>query len=932
MGKKFRINEVRYEPNEICSVWVDDCDFDEDLYFEFISDNNIKDSKETRLNYAKENCEFTIEYTDAETDHHMGWEDMMYDDMVYNFGEKLANDLFMSWFLGENERFELLSYTDSNVDTNDIKSIEKDAILKLQHGEYFKGARGFILTNGVMVYTEAEHSMISRVEGVGDKFDAVNMGWVRVLPNSIDVGQKPTDEQRLVIAQIVDCYSDDILYLDVFKDGEHSMVYNNPNPRRVLNDINRFFGGGLNESEEAQTQWTDVEAVNDVVKKHFGTTGYYPYCGYLLTDGSMLNFCQSGRGFRDTDHRDINDIDGLDMETFIALGNIRMAPEIGGVCMIKEPNEKQYRSLPFYFKYFFKKLGDVTVEIVDDNINTIDWYEYALEDGWNGFTVTEDIKAYFNNGKKLGNGKNYEEEYDNNDIRNFLQENMKKKNVLNESFVLKNGIFKKKDGGQVNIVYIDPASSESTFEFKNVIKDKFGAKWLGQMHTWGWFVGKDAEEVYRKQIQPCLNYLNSVQKQGEPSAENDIIAVIDGLIEQLKNEPETIDVANDFGSVNDKAANRKELLDKVIGFKKELMTCVNSEEFKKKMELLINISKAHGHRLSLFNTILVMLQDPEATFVKSRGFWLKANRRVVNGAIPISLLGGQGMAKYSKEQKDEITKNFLKAMNVNDKSELNIGDREKLDIALRGHGNARFFGYVAYDIRFTEVIPGKEDLIPNMDVELPWYTEGEETDETKKYIGILEDIISDHGISFSASDKLGRSRGVSKGGEIQVRSDIKKDVGMLNTLIHEFSHELLHQKYLKSNNPAVAELFQGTESGRELVEQQAELCAWIVMKYLGFDMETNLNYVMGWGLDEKNASEVFDSIAEVANYIYKNIEERNGNAMNESVLKGINITGKEIADVVGLGSLYDKSKEMEDENEISTIKESFYRLFNKIQL
>lgn len=250
---------MKYELNEIGSVVVDGCDFDEESYREYLEENNLQDSPENKINYVKEYCTFDIEYTDSDTYHHMGYDSFMYDDLELEFGERMANDMLMSWIEGVRNEFEPLYYMDDTVDTNNIESIEQDALKKLKHGEYFKGARGFILTNGIMVYTPAEHSMISRVEGVGDKFDAIKMGWIRVLPQSIDVGQKPTDKQRLVIGQIVDCYLDETLYVDVFKDGEHGMVYNEPNTRRVLNDINRFFGGSLIESKTRPNKLKDIK-------------------------------------------------------------------------------------------------------------------------------------------------------------------------------------------------------------------------------------------------------------------------------------------------------------------------------------------------------------------------------------------------------------------------------------------------------------------------------------------------------------------------------------------------------------------------------------------------------------------------------------------------------------------------------------------------
>lgn len=94
---------------------------------------------------------------------------------------------------------------------------------------------------------------------------------------------------------------------------------------------------------------------------------------------------------------------------------------------------------------------------------------------------------------------------------------------------------------------------------------------------------------------------------------------------------------------------------------------------------------------------------------------------------------------------------------------------------------------------------------------------------------------------------------------------------MLNTVIHETAHQLLHFTYLKSKIPEVKDYFVGTSAGRALVEQQAELTALVVLKELDIEDDTSLNYIAGWGGDRKNAGVVFDSIAGAATYITNNI-------------------------------------------------------------
>ena len=119
--------------------------------------------------------------------------------------------------------------------------------------------------------------------------------------------------------------------------------------------------------------------------------------------------------------------------------------------------------------------------------------------------------------------------------------------------------------------------------------------------------------------------------------------------------------------------------------------------------------------------------------------------------------------------------------------------------------------------------------------------------------------------------------------------------------------------------------FVGKEQGRAKVEQQAELVAWIVLKNFNYDMPTNINYVGIWGLNEKNAASVFDSVAKVAQYIVHGIEsnindvQESKSAVNESFLPN----GLQLATMLGFEDIYKQSKretQMESKSPIHITK------------
>jgi hypothetical protein len=176
----------------------------------------------------------------------------------------------------------------------------------------------------------------------------------------------------------------------------------------------------------------------------------------------------------------------------------------------------------------------------------------------------------------------------------------------------------------------------------------------------------------------------------------------------------------------------------------------------------------------------------------------------------------------------------------------------------------------------------------------------------------------------------GGARGVSKGGVIDILSSAPKNIGTCNTLIHEFSHEIFHHENLKNMNPKSWEKFYiGRNGGRNIVEQQAELCSWIVMRYLGYDMKTNINYLGNWGINEENAAEVFDQVANAADTIMGLISKNYNKTLNESMSLG-QLTGLDVAKMIGpkIEQLYLKSKEKKEQQMVAE-KDEINNLFEK---
>lgn len=496
--------------------------------------------------------------------------------------------------------------------------------------------------------------------------------------------------------------------------------------------------------------------------------------------------------------------------------------------------------------------------------------------------------------------------------------------LLTESFAYRIGEINLPNMGKQKIAYIDIKASQDTYYIRNQIKE-FGAKYSNNPKCWYWILGKNPENVIRTKVQPCIEWLTQIEDMGgEPKRK------VEDIINKLIAKVNSSSMPN-LGN----GSSKDDILNKLESFKQELVNITSDEEFKKMMEPIIKFKNANGTRYSILNTILILIQDPEATMVKSTSKWKAVNRRVKKNAKPICLWLPKGERAYTEEEQEKIKIDFLREKKVKSVDELTPGDKEILH-DLMNKTIAESFDLCPYwfDYRFTEQIPNTEDLVGNPNHDIQWYDDdGEETPELVNKIDATLAVIQNEGIKLSFVDDLGGARGVSKSGTIEILKNQNKNAGMLNTIIHEFAHEILHQTYLKNKNSELRDYFVGTKDGRGKVEQQAELCAWIVMKGFGYDMKTNINYVGIWGLNQDNAVKVFDSVSKVATIITKKITEMENSQKNmtesKRYLKESNIpSGYEIAKMVGCGDIYKKSA-MKQKNTIHMTQNDLTEMIQK---
>lgn len=505
-------------------------------------------------------------------------------------------------------------------------------------------------------------------------------------------------------------------------------------------------------------------------------------------------------------------------------------------------------------------------------------------------------------------------------------------NNLNEAFK----VSKRYDLKGNPIAYIDPNIPENkeTFKYKDVFK-KYGAKWSPDGKYWFWYIGKTKDQwqnVYNKFIEPALREIHKLEGAPEEESKASLIASLDTVIGEVQAAP-----TSETGEEGITSDEKKNVVDRLAKFKEVLVNLDDDEEFKKTMQIITAFKNAQGHRYSFTNTILIWIQNPNAKLVKSEINWTKFNRKIVDKSkrMIVRSPAKSALQKYSKDQEKQIIADFLKSVNKKTYDDLSAGERERLSIILRGRMVRREFEFTpVYDVSNTEQIEGKENLLGDYEKrnELKWFEDNMLSDEVRPIYTALIKFAEENGISVNLVDDLGGSRGVSKSGTIDLLKSEGNDVGITKTLAHEVSHELLHQNYLKNKNSKYAQYFVGKQEGRDLVEQQAELSAWMILASYGFDLKTtSLNYVAIWGADKEAMIKVFDTVTGVVNllldYINGHLNQTVSETEGDAIIKPArHITPMDVAKTLGVTSEYQQVLNQSKDG----LNESFYNILKRI--
>lgn len=299
--------------------------------------------------------------------------------------------------------------------------------------------------------------------------------------------------------------------------------------------------------------------------------------------------------------------------------------------------------------------------------------------------------------------------------------------------------------------------------------------------------------------------------------------------------------------MNDVVDKVKELTTKLDKGVEEILTSDRYKSYLKQM------SKFHSY--SFRNSLLILLQNEDATLVAGYKTWQKEfNRNVNKGEKGIQIFAP---CPYKVKKEKEFT---------NEKGEKEIKVEEIII--------PKFRAVTVFDVSQTTGEPLKE---------IAEELKGKYQDFTKLFEAIKK--CSDFEIAFKA--------GTEEKGSCSIKDKIitikegMSETHTIKTLIHEIAHEKLHSE-LKENV---------TANQREI---EAESIAFVVANYFGIDTSSySFDYISSW--QEKDKADVKSSL---------NIIQETSNMLIESIKKNLNLE-KEI-------SISDRVKNAKEKAETKT--------------
>ena len=323
-------------------------------------------------------------------------------------------------------------------------------------------------------------------------------------------------------------------------------------------------------------------------------------------------------------------------------------------------------------------------------------------------------------------------------------------------------------------------------------------------------------------------------------AQQMIAALIHDMPEaQIEGEiPENIQKKIDWIESRDKRADElHQITDKL---EKGVKDVFQSDKYKQFLNVM-----AKFPRYSVNNTMLIMMQRPDAQLCQSFTGWKQMGRYVKKGERGISILAP---APYKIER--EQTKLDDKGRPVYDADGEPV--KEKVEVTIRAFKVVKTFDLAQTDGKELPTI-GPNELVGSID-------------GYPKLLQALQEI-SPVPVSFELID--GGAKGYyNLENKSIVIQDGMSEVQTIKTLLHEMAHQKLHDK------DTVPEAKDITRNGKEV---EAESVAYVVCQHYGINTsDYSFSYVAGWseGKETPELKTSLDKIRQTASEFIYQIDQR----------------------------------------------------------
>lgn len=244
------------------------------------------------------------------------------------------------------------------------------------------------------------------------------------------------------------------------------------------------------------------------------------------------------------------------------------------------------------------------------------------------------------------------------------------------------------------------------------------------------------------------------------------------------------------------------------------------------------------------NTLLILMQCPEATRVAGFNVWKDLGRKVVSGK-------GSSIKIWGKPY--QATR-WVDAGSV-DESKTQVLDRKDGQVKVRS-GYTRCPILSVFDISQTE-----GDPLPEVSTRLT-DNSPESAARAQEVIALLNTWLTTEGWTIETAASLGGANGVTSHSAKTIRLAEGLSVTQTaKTLIHEAAHAVLHADDTWAK---ISEYHDGHHRG--VAEVQAESVAYIVAGLCGLDTsDYSTGYVAGWASQAARSEKPEDIVAAVEN-------------------------------------------------------------------